>query len=191
MTNRVRSRRWTAKVLPVGFILAVLGGWAFFVPLVGPYFSFGFDTKSTWVFSGSHWTLSLFPGIAVFLGGLMMLRPTRLGGWTGGLLAAAGGVWLVIGTSLHPLWSDSGFAPMPASARHTAALWIGYFYGLGALVIYLAAYAQGVLARRVPVLESTPTPTSEPSTERAEPPRDSRSALGDAGEPNDADPDDR
>lgn len=27
--NRVRARRWTAKVLPVGFILTVLGGWAF------------------------------------------------------------------------------------------------------------------------------------------------------------------
>jgi hypothetical protein len=186
MTNRVRSKRWTAKVLPVGFLLMVLGGWAFFVPLVGPYFSFGFDTDSTWVFSGSHWTLSLFPGIAVFVGGLMMLRPTRLGGWTGGLLAATGGVWLVIGTSLHPVWSDSGFAPMTASARHTAALWIGCFYGVGVLVIYLAAYAQGVLARRVPALDTTPTPPSEPSSERAEQHRDPPPPRGGAVEPNDA-----
>jgi hypothetical protein len=181
-------------VLPVGFLLMALGGWAFFVPLVGPYLSFGFDTDSTWVFSGSHWTLSMFPGMAVFVGGLMMFRPTRLGGWAGGLLAAAGGVWLVIGTSLHPLWSDSGFAPMPASARHTAALWIGYFYGLGALVIYLAAYAQGVLARRVPALEATSTesPVREPPSGRAEPLREPPAERqDDAVGPEDARPDDR
>lgn len=130
--------------------------------------------------------------MAVFVGGLMMLRPTRLGGWTGGLLAAVGGVWLVIGTSLHPLWSDSGFAPMLGSARHTAALWIGYFYGVGALVIYLAAYAQGVLARRVPAVEPTPTQTpqsktpSQPAAPPREPPRD---RPGDAVEPPEAVPD--
>jgi hypothetical protein len=79
---------------------------------------------------------------------------------------------------------------MPASARHGAVLWIGYLYGAGALVIYLAAYAQGVLARRVPAPESTPAATSEPNA-RAEPSREpAPERRGDAVSPDNPDADD-
>jgi hypothetical protein len=32
--------------------------------------------------------------------------------------------------------------------------WIGYFYGLGAAILYLAAFAQGMLSRRTVVEET-------------------------------------
>ena len=51
-----RSTRWTPAAIPIGTLLMLLGAWAFFVPLVGPYFDFGFFTDSTWSFSSSRTT---------------------------------------------------------------------------------------------------------------------------------------
>ena len=146
--TRTRSRAWTPAVLPLALLLMALGAWVFFAPLVGPYFGFGFDTTQRWSFSNDHWTLSLLPGIAIFAGGLLMAMPSRFSGWLAGLIAVAGGVWLAIGNSLHPVWSSHTFAPLPDSAWMTAARWIGFFYGAGALAVYLGAHAQGLLERR-------------------------------------------
>jgi hypothetical protein len=33
--------------------------------------------------------------------------------------------------------------------------WIGYFYGLGAVILYLASFAQGMLSRRTVVEEAS------------------------------------
>ena len=79
---------------------------------------------------------------------ISMTMPSRFSGWMAGLIAVAGGVWLVIGPSLHPVWSSHMFAPLPDSEWMTAARWIGFFYGAGALAIYLGAHAKGLLERR-------------------------------------------
>jgi hypothetical protein len=113
-------------VIVPAVLLMVLGAWVFLAPLVGPYFSFGFDTSSKWQFTNDHWLLSLAPGIAIF----------------------AAGVWLVIGPTLHPTWSTHTFVTLPGSDWKTAARWIADFYGAGALAIYLGAQAQGLLERR-------------------------------------------
>src|SRR5437762_11107539 len=87
-----------------------------------------------------------------------MLLPSRAAGWFAGLLAVAAGVWLVIGPSLQPLWSSTLFRPLPAGELKTAARWIAYFYGPGALAVYLGAQAQGLLERRAAVAEPAPSP---------------------------------
>lgn len=140
------ARRPMAVLVPAVLLMA-LGIWVFFVPLAGPYFSFGFDTNTHWRFSQNHWLLSLLPGIAIFAGGILMMTRSRAGAWLAALLAVTGGVWLVIGPSLHQTWSTTGFQPMADSSWRTALRWIAYFYGAGALAVYLGAQAQGLLER--------------------------------------------
>ena len=150
---------WTTAVIPIGVLMGLLGAWAFFVPLVGPYFGFGFHTDETWVFSGPNWTLSLAPGLAVMIAGLGMVIPNRVARWVFGMLGLLGGAWLVLGPSLYPLWNPGDqIQPISASETTTALLWIGYYYGVGALVIFLSGLAEGLVsgrARRTPVTTST------------------------------------
>ena len=148
----VEARGWTPAVIVPAVLLMVLGAWVFVAPLVGPYFSFGFDTSSKWRFTNDHWLLSLAPGIALFAAGLLMTVRSRAIGWLAGLVAVAAGVWLVIGPTLHATWSSHVFSPLPA------ARWIADFYGPGALAIYLGAQAQGLLERRSMVRTVTTTP---------------------------------
>lgn len=154
------SATWTGAVIVPAVLLIVLGAWVCLVPLAGPYFSFGFDTSAKWRFSQDHLALSLAPGIAIAVGGILMTRRSRAAGWLAGLLAVAGGIWLVIGPSLHPLWSSHAFGPLPANADKTAARWIAVFYGAGALAVYLGAQAQGLLERRT---VTTPEPVDAPA----------------------------
>lgn len=154
----VETRGWTPAVIVPAVLLMVLGAWVFLAPLVGPYFSFGFDTSSKWRFTSDHWLLSLAPGIALFAAGLLMTVRSRAIGWLAGLVAVAAGVWLVIAPTLHPTWSSHVFSPLPGGEWKTAARWIADFYGPGALAIYLGAQAQGLLERRSSVQTVTQTP---------------------------------
>lgn len=165
----VETRGWTPAVIVPAVLLMVLGAWVFLAPLVGPYFSFGFDTPSKWQFTNDHWLLSLAPGIAIFVAGLFMTVKSRPLGWLAGLLAVAAGVWLVIGPTLHPTWSTHTFVTLPGSDWKTAARWIADFYGAGALAIYLGAQAQGLLERRG--VRETTRP-AEPYRARPAPARD-------------------
>jgi xanthosine utilization system XapX-like protein len=115
----------------------LLGAWAFFAPLVGGYFDYGFASDSTWAFSTRQWELSLGAGLAIFAGGLLLAVPSRAPAWLGGLVAAIGGAWLLVGPSVYPLWA-SRIAPDGSNDMQTLK-WIGYFYATGALTVYLAA----------------------------------------------------
>jgi hypothetical protein len=147
-----RTRVWTPSVIPLGLLIALLGAWAFFVPLVGGYFSFGFDTHSTWLFSGRQWELELVPGVAAFVGGMMLMMPARGWGWLGGLLAVFAGAWLLVGPSFHEVYASGALHPI-GSPTTRALRWVGYFYGVGGLVVYLAGWAQGLFSRRTVVQE--------------------------------------
>jgi hypothetical protein len=120
----VETRGWTPAVIVPAVLLMVLGAWVFAAPLVGPYFSFGFDTSSRWRFTSDHWLLSLVPGIALFGAGLLMTVRSRAMGWLAGLVAVAAGVWLVIGPTLHSTWRARDLprraGPGPARAPRCA-----------------------------------------------------------------------
>ena len=90
-----------------------------------------------------------------------MTRRSRGAGWLAGLLAVAVGIWLVVGPSVHPLWSSHTFGPLAGGADKTAARWIATFYGAGALAVYLGAQAQGLLERRT---VTAPAATTAPVT---------------------------
>jgi hypothetical protein len=149
-------------VLVPAVLLMALGAWVFFAPLAGPYFSFGFDTSTHWRFSQDHVLMSLIPGIAIFVGGILMMKRSRAVAWLAALLAVAGGVWLVIGPSLHETWSTTGFQPMAGGSWKTGLRWIAYFYGPGVLAVYLGAQAQGLLERATVTAETSALAASVP-----------------------------
>lgn len=165
----VARRAGLTTTMPLGLIIALLGAWVVFVPLLGPYFGFGFESDDAWATSRVYWLLSLIPGAAAFAGGLNMGTPWRAPTWLGGLLALLAGLWLVLGPSLYPAFSAGDVSPAASSEWKTALLWIGYFYGPGALILFLSGLAEGlswhrpaVVRRDVTDPELSERPSSRP-----------------------------
>jgi hypothetical protein len=141
-----------------GSLLMLLGAWGALIPFVGPYFGFAYTPDKTWAYTSGRLWLSVLPGAAAFLGGLLVLATDRLAA-TGAFLAALGGVWFVIGQpvaafaltsySITPGTPVPGRTAMfgPATMRFLEAL--GFFYGLGVVVLFFAAVSLGevVVAR--------------------------------------------
>jgi hypothetical protein len=170
-----RHGDWAVDTAAVGLLVALLGAWVFFAPLVGPYFEFGFHTDETWLFEDTQWTLSLIPGLVALAGGLLLMLPgasSRLGT----LLALLAGGWLVIGPSVHPLWESGELVPLADSEGRRALLWIAYFYGAGALLTVLGGIGLGRAAwRRAAAIEEVAAEPEElepapPEPEAAETP---------------------
>jgi hypothetical protein len=161
MAASYRTRVWTPKAIPIGLLIALLGAWAFFVPLLGGYFNFGFASSHTWQFSAHQWELQLAPGLAAFVGGLMMMTPGGLGR-LGGLLALVAGAWLVVGPSFYPIFSSGTVQPY-GSEWMRALRWIGHFYAVGGLILYFAGWGHGLFARPAVVHEEPlAPPVAEP-----------------------------
>lgn len=136
-----------------GFLLALLGIWGAIVPFVGPYFGYAFGVAAPWFFTYDRLWLDILPGIAVFLGGLI-LGPSanRASGGRGAWLALIGGIWFTIGPVISQLWHGGGLgAPIgrPLGSNSLQVLeQLGYFSGLGVLIMALAAFALGRLTVR-------------------------------------------
>lgn len=161
-TTGVRRRTWARITLPLGLAVIVLGAWGALIPLIGPSFDFGFDTDHTWRLTEQHWTLSIVPGVAAAVGGLLIMLPARgrIGAWMAALAAA----WFAIGPFLHPLWSDA-VAPLATGDGKRAALWIGYFMAPAVLIAYLSGLSRGV--RRSTTSVTGPTAGVTPAAEQA------------------------
>jgi hypothetical protein len=134
-----------------GLLIALLGVWGAVIPFVGPYFDYSFGVNSTWQYTNNRLWLSILPGAAALVGGLLLVKAaTRAAGVFGGWLAVLAGVWFVIGPPLSLTW-EHGARPIGAplfSATRQAFELIGYFYGLGVLIVALAAFAVGRFAPR-------------------------------------------
>jgi hypothetical protein len=144
-SRRIPRRRGAAT----GFLVLLLGLWGALIPFVGPYFDYQIGTTSTWDWSIDRLWLSVLPGAAAVLGGLMMLYSTKRSTASfGGLLALAGGLWFVVGPSVSMLWND-GLPATGAAIGDTGTRvleWIGFYYGTGALITLFSAYGLGFLA---------------------------------------------
>ena len=129
-----------------GFMLVVLGAWGGLIPFIGPYFGYAFGSHATWYYTANRLWLSILPGAAVVIGGLILMRAGhRASGILGAWLAMAGGAWFAVGPAVSRLWEHGAGpigGPLFGHIRQTLEL-VGYFYGLGALIIGLAAFALG------------------------------------------------
>lgn len=152
-------------------MLVVLGLWGGLIPFVGPYFGYAFGSQASWHYTTDRLWLDILPGAAVLLGGLIMLQSGhRASGSLGSWLAIVGGTWFAVGPAVSRLWEHGAGpigAPLFGHTRQTFEL-IGYFYGLGAVVVGLAAFALGRFVTRPPLVaapvegEPAAEPTAEP-----------------------------
>jgi hypothetical protein len=156
------TRAWTPKAIPFGLLIAALGAWVVVAALIGPAFNFGFFNDNSWDFSTKQWELQLIPGAVAFVGGFLLMTPSRASGSFGALLAFAAGAWLVVSPILYPLWS-SGEIKTFGSEEMKALRWVGHFYGPGGLILYFSGYAHGLFSRRTVVQDTT---VGEPTTQR-------------------------
>jgi hypothetical protein len=137
-----------------GFLLILLGAWGAIVPFVGPYFGYAYTPDSAWTYTTGRLWLSILPGGAAFLGGiLVLLAASRPAAIMGGLLAALAGTWFVVGVPILTLvvgpGPDGPGVPVVSSgsAFSTPVMrmleGLGFYYGLGVVIVFFAALAIG------------------------------------------------
>lgn len=133
-----------------GTLLVLLGIWGGLIPFVGPYFNYAYTPNQAWTYTSGRLWLEILPAAATFLGGLLVLASrNRLVASFGGWLAALGGIWFIVGGVLSTLWTTSGASAAGTPVGGTlarAVADIGFFSGLGAVIVFLAAFALGRFA---------------------------------------------
>jgi hypothetical protein len=145
MTGMLRMRR--SRGVLSGFVLFLLGAWGALIPFIGPYFHYAYTPDVAWTYTTARLWLEILPGAAVFLGGILLIMAAgRHIALFGALLAAAGGAWFVLGPVLSPLWNNDvplGGSPASLTMTMRIAEQIGFFTGLGVVILAVAAAAFG------------------------------------------------
>jgi hypothetical protein len=171
-----------------GFLLMLLGLWGALIPFIGPYFDYAYSPDKAWTYNTGRLWLEILPGAAVFLGGFfLMVARGRHTALFGALLAAAAGGWFVLGTLLSPLWNNHvamGGVPVANTQYMRIMEQLGFYYALGAVIIFVAATALGRIAS---VASGLPPVVDEPVVDRSDPVVD-RSAPARTGPPADTVP---
>jgi hypothetical protein len=139
-----------------GLLLVLLGAWGGLAPFVGPYFKFAFTPDKAWAYTQGRLYLSIVPGAAALLGGLLVLiTRSRALGVIGGLLAAAGGAWLVAGQGVTATLLRRPSITIGTPITRGGAVFTGststyqelellaFFAGLGILIAFFGALAIG------------------------------------------------
>src|SRR5262245_29997774 len=124
----------------VGIFLMLFGLWGALIPFVGPYFSFGFTPERTWAYTSGRLWLSIVPGAAAFLGGLLVATTDRAA-VPGAFLAVLGGAWYVVGVPViatfvsgHAISAGSPVINLGDPFRPAVVTFLerlSFFYGLG------------------------------------------------------------
>lgn len=134
-----------------GLALIVLGAWGGIAPYAGPAFGYGFTPDRAWAFNQGRLVLSALPGALALIGGLgIAVTKSR---WLGGflaVLAALGGAWFIVGgwaLKLLParlsVSAITAGTPLGSTVRQVALTDIGFFWGVGALIVFFAGLALG------------------------------------------------
>ena len=174
MAGMLQMRR--SRGAASGFLLALLGIWGAIIPFVGPYFHYAYTPDTSWTYTTARLWLEILPGAAVFLGGvLLMIATGRHVALFGAGLAALAGGWFALGTVVSPLWSTGhvtlGGTPVASTTLMRIMEQVGFFTGLGAVIILFAAAAIGRISsvpaglREVAAVPATTGPMSAVPTE--------------------------
>ncbi|MEP9383232.1 hypothetical protein [Nocardioides sp. KR10-350] len=128
-------------------LLVLLGAWGALIPFVGPYFDYAYTPDNTWDYTSGRLILEILPGAGAVLGGLLVLgSANRLAAALGGWLAAVSGAWFVVGVPLSAIWGSPTVGDPTGGATRQAVEYVGFFGGLGAAIVFLAAFALGRFA---------------------------------------------
>ncbi len=128
----------------VGVLLVLLGVFGVVIPFVGPLFDFGMGPEPAWTVTTARLVRHVVPGVAVILGGLMLLFPgARASRALGVSLALLGGIWLTVAPVVL------GRIPEGMPALIDVLRPLAYHYGTGLLITAaLGAFALGRLSGR-------------------------------------------
>lgn len=145
-----RMRMPRSRGAASGLLLILLGAWGALIPFVGPMIDFAFSPDRAWAWTTGRGWLQVLPGVVAVVGGLLlMMSRNRATAMLGAWLAVAAGAWFVIGRVLAgPLGLGDAGAPVAATEAKSVALELTYFYGLGALIVFLGAAAIGRISVR-------------------------------------------
>ena len=145
MTGIARIPR-TRGVLS-GLLLILLGAWGGLIPFIGPYFHYAYGPDKAWQYSTGRLWLEILPGAVTVLGGLIVLgsarRPMAL---FGAFAAALAGGWFIAGNLVSTLWNGGvpqAGVPFGTNITRLALEELGFFTGVGALIVFFAAVALG------------------------------------------------
>jgi hypothetical protein len=200
MTAMMRVPR--SRGVGSGLLLILLGAWGALIPFVGPYFHFAYTPDTAWTWTWGRFFLEIVPGVAVAIGGLILMisafRPVAM---FGAALAAAGGAWFAVGSLLGPVWASSAALGVPGGTPdalnpgqptggplHMVAEHLSFFIGLGVVIVFLAAVAFGrltVVGARDAQLAGDQVTWSKPSRRRGReeaPPKQDKPATEEDGE---------
>lgn len=129
-----------------GLLVIALGIWGGLIPFIGPWFHYAFGNYKAWHVTSSRIWLDIVPGVVAIIGGWLLLTSARrTSGLIGGWLAVLAGAWFAMGPEFSLWWHKQGNpigAPTGGHVRQALEL-IGYFTGVGALIIALSAFAMG------------------------------------------------
>ncbi len=137
-----------------GVLLILLGAWGGLAPFVGPYFHFAYTPDKAWAYTSGRLWLSIVPGAAAVLGGLLVVSAShRAVGCLGAFVAALGGAWFIVGVPVTALVVKNGSirpgVPLacPVGALNSATRvfleGLGFFTGVGVLILFFGALALG------------------------------------------------
>jgi len=133
-----------------GIVLIALGIWGAVIAFAGPSFDFAYNPDQGSAWSAARGWLEVLPGAVTVIGGLLLVRSTNratamLGAW----LAIVAGAWFVVGRVVATTLTIGEIgAPVAPTEAKAAWLELTYFYGLGALIIFLGATALGRVSVR-------------------------------------------
>ena len=157
-----------------GGLLVLLGIWGGLIAFVGPYFHYAYTPDKAFTYTTGRLWLEILPAAGAIVGGLILggtaSRPVAIfGAW----LAALSGAWFVLGSQLSTLWHTGGSAGQPVGNNlHRVVEQIGFFTGLGIVIVFLAAVALGrctVIGARERALGEAPAAGTVPAEETTRP----------------------
>ncbi|HEX4704419.1 MAG TPA: hypothetical protein VH352_19995 [Pseudonocardiaceae bacterium] len=128
-----------------GVLLVLLGVWGGLVPFVGPRFGYAYTPNQTWTMTSGRLWLEVAPGAVAVVGGLFLIASASraIGLWAGWLTAVAG-AWFAVGPVVSKLWGQPQIgAPVHGDTVRGVVEEIGFFTGLGVVIVFLAAAALG------------------------------------------------
>jgi len=133
-----------------GLLLVLLGLWGALIPLVGPYFRYAYTPDAAWRLTSGRVWLEIVPGAVTLLGGIiLLLSASRPMAMVGAEIAAAAGAWFALGTVIVPLWPAASRlnpgSPVGATVIIRQLEHLGFFTGLGVVIVFVAALALGRL----------------------------------------------
>jgi hypothetical protein len=158
-----------------GTLLVLLGAWGGLIAFIGPYFHYAYTPDKAWTYTTGRLWLEIVPAVGAVLGGLILgtsaSRPSAIfGAW----LAALSGAWFALGGLFSTLWSIGGTGQPVGDKLHRVIEQIGFFTGLGVVIVFLAAVALGrltVIGARERLAAEAPAVEQVPEEEVTQPGR--------------------